>query len=185
MSNVLSILCPARPGKVVLALVCLLFLPALPGEAQDYLVGIRSGTSLDQHPGYFRQTDVFVGKYLPWDWNSYFGLSFKPRVEASMGWLDGGSLDGVVGSAGLVIEMREKNFPVTLEGGISPTGLSRYVFNDKDIGGTFEFTDHVGLNWHVTKCFTLGCRFQHMSNAGIYHHNPGLNLEMLSAAFSF
>ena len=51
MSDVLSILCPARPGKVVLALACLLFLPALPGEAQDYLVGIRSGTSLDQHPG--------------------------------------------------------------------------------------------------------------------------------------
>jgi hypothetical protein len=167
------------------AITCFLCLPALPGEAQNYLVGVRGGASLDEHTGYFRQTDVFVDRYLPWEWNSYFGLSFKPRVEASLGWLSGGSKDGVVGTVGPVIELREGKFPVTLEGGVSFSGLSRYDFEEKDLGGTFEFTDHIGVNWHVTKCFTLGCRFQHMSNAGIYKHNPGLNLEMLSASFRF
>jgi hypothetical protein len=203
MSNVLSVICPAWPGKTALggrpsvqsgckgfvitflAITCFLFLSACPGEAQDYLVGVRGGALLDEHTGYFRQTDVFVSRGLPWEWNSYFGLSFKPRVEASLGWLDGGSRDGVVGTMGPVIELREGKFPVTLEGGVSLTCLSRYNFEEKDLGGRFQFTDHVGLNWHVTKCFTLGCRFQHMSNAGIYRRNPGLNLEMLSAGFSF
>jgi hypothetical protein len=162
-----------------------LFSAAWSAQAQDYLVGVRGGASLDNHPGYFRQTEVFASRYLPWDWNTYLGLSFKPRVEASMGWLEGGSQNGVVGTMGPVIELREGKFPVTLEGGVSLSGLSRYKFNDKDLGGWFEFTDHIGVNWHVTKCFTLGVRFQHMSNASLYKHNPGLNLEMLSASYSF
>jgi hypothetical protein len=41
------------------------------------------------------------------------------------------------------------------------------------------------LDWHITKDFTVGWRYQHMSNAGIYKHNPGLNLMMLSASYSF
>ena len=162
-----------------------LFSAAWSASAQDYNVGVRSGVSLDDHPGYFRQTDVFVTRYLPWEWHSYLGMSFKPSVEASLGWLDGGSKDGVVGTAGPQIELRERNFPVTLEGGVSLSGLSRSNFGEKNVGGWFEFTDHIGLNWHVTKCFTLGVRFQHMSNASIYKHNPGLNLEMLSASYRF
>ena len=38
---------------------------------------------------------------------------------------------------------------------------------------------------HITKHFTLGWRFQHMSNAGIYKANPGLNQQMLSTSYSF
>jgi hypothetical protein len=176
-----------RAGFKILKFTMMFFVlsPAWSGKAQDYLVGVRGGTSLDSHVGYFRQTDIFVDRYLPWEWNSYFGLSFKPRVEASMGWLDGGSQNGVVGTMGPVIELREGKFPVTLEGGVSLSGLSRYDFSQKNLGGWFEFTDHIGLNWHITKCFTVGCRFQHMSNAGIYRHNPGLNLEVLSASYRF
>jgi Lipid A 3-O-deacylase (PagL) len=205
MNKVLSIVCPAWFGKtgrslasqyirplrgadfkiLKFAMVLFLFLSALLSEAQDYLVGVRGGASFESGAGYFRQTDVFVGRYLPWQWDSYFGLSFKPRVEASLGWLDGGSKDGVVGTAGPVIELREGKFPVTLEGGVSLTGLSRYDFEEKDLGGWFQFTDHVGLDWHITKCFTVGWRYQHMSNAGIYRCNPGLNLQVLSVSYRF
>lgn len=168
-----------------LTMALFLFSAAWSTQAQDYLVGVRGGASLDDHTGYFRQTEVFASRDLPWEWNSYLGLSFKPRVEASLGWLEGGSKNGVVGTVGPLIELREGKFPVTLEGGVSLSGLSRYEFNEKDLGGWFEFTDHIGLNWQVTKCFTVGVRFQHMSNASIYKHNPGLNLEMLSAGYSF
>jgi lipid A 3-O-deacylase len=75
--------------------------------------------------------------------------------------------------------------PVTLEGGISLTALSRFEFPDRDLGGWFEFTDHAGLNWHINKQFTVGWRYQHMSNAGFYKRNPGLNLQMLSASYTF
>jgi hypothetical protein len=171
--------------KKIVVLWLLLFSVAGYARAQDYLVGVRAGSSFQSNAGYFREAEVYADRNLPWQWNSYFGLSFKPRVEASAGWLSGGSKDGFVGTLGPVIELREGKFPVTLDGGASPTVLSRYKFNEKDIGGRFEFTDHVGLDWHLTKCFTVGWQYQHMSNAGIYKHNPGLNLQMLSASYGF
>jgi hypothetical protein len=171
--------------KKILALWLLFFSLSGYVNAQTYLVGARGGSTFETDAGHFRQADAFVGRYLPWRWNSYFGLSFKPRVEASAGCLSGGDQDGFVGTLGPVIEMQEGKFPVTLEGGISLTGLSRYDFDDRDLGGQFQFTDHLGFDWHVSKGVTVGWRFQHMSNAGIYRHNPGLNLQMLSASYSF
>jgi hypothetical protein len=163
----------------------LLFSMAAHLPAQDYLIGVRGGSSFQSNAGYFRQADVFADRNLPWQWDTYFGLSLKPRVEGSLGWLSGGTQDGFVGTLGPVVELRQGKFPLTLDGGASPTILSRYNFSEKDIGGRFEFTDHVGLDWHFEKWFTVGWQYQHMSNAGIYKHNPGLNLQVLSASYSF
>jgi hypothetical protein len=165
-----------------------LLVQACRGETQgtqDYLVGVRGGSSFEGDAGNFQQVDVFAGRYLPWLWGSQNGLNFKPRVEVSAGWLHDQGDSGFVGTLGPVIELRIKKFPVTLEGGISLTDLSRSDFPQRNLGGWFEFTDHAGINWHINKQFTIGWRFQHMSNAGIYRKNPGLNLMMLTAGYSF
>jgi hypothetical protein len=154
-------------------------------EAREYLVGVRGGTSFENDAGNFQQVDVFKGMYLPWSWGSQDGLNLKPRVEGSAGWLDNEGNSGFVGTPGPVAELRLGKFPVTLEGGVSLSALSRSDFPDRNLGGWFEFTDHVGLDWHITKRFALGWRFQHLSNAGIYKRNPGLNLQMLSASYTF
>jgi Lipid A 3-O-deacylase (PagL) len=155
------------------------------GEAQDYLVGVRGGATFEGDAGDFQQVDVYAGRYLPWLWGFQNGLNFKPRVEASAGWLHSEGDSGFVGTLGPVIELRIRKFPVTLEGGVSLTALSRSDFPQRNLGGWFEFTDHVGINWHITKQLTIGWRYQHMSNAGIYQRNPGLNQQMLSASYSF
>jgi hypothetical protein len=171
--------------KKALVLSVLMFSIGHYAGAQDYLVGVRGGASFESDAGYFRQAEVFAGRNLPWRWHPFLGLDLKPRVEASAGCLSGGQQDGFVGTLGPVIEVQEGKFPVVLAGGASPTVLSRYNFSERDLGGRFEFTDHIGLDWHVTKCFTVGWRFQHLSNASIYKHNPGLNLQMLSTSYSF
>lgn len=172
-------------GIIKLAATVLLLLLAFHGEAQNYLAGVRGGTSFESHAGNFQQVDIYAGRYLPWLWGPANGLNFKPRWEASAGWLHDESKEGVVGATGPVIEMRYKNFPLTLEGGVYLSALSQYQFPERDLGGWFEFTDHLGVNWHMRKQFTIGWRYQHMSNAGIYSKNPGLNLQMLSATYNF
>jgi len=72
-----------------------------------------------------------------------------------------------------------------LEGGSSPTLLSRYRFEGMDFGERFQFTSHIGLIWYLTDRVSLGYRFQHMSNAGLASPNPGLNLEMLELSYHF
>jgi Lipid A 3-O-deacylase (PagL) len=154
-------------------------------EAQDYLFGVRAGGSFEKDAGDFQQAEAFGGLYLPWLWGSKTGFNLKPRVEGSAGCLDDRGEAGFVGTLGPVFELRKGGFPLSLEAGVSLTGLSRYDYEDRDLGGRFQFTDHAGLNWHITKKFTLGWRFQHMSNAHIYHCNPGLNQQMLSVSYSF
>jgi Lipid A 3-O-deacylase (PagL) len=152
-------------------------------NAQDFLVGIRGGGSFEN--GDFQQADAFGAVNLPWLIGSKTGFSVKPRVEVSTGFLESRGDFGFIGSTGPVFELRKGKFPVTLEAGVSLTALSRYNYEDRNLGGWFEFTDHFGLNWHITGHFTVGWRFQHMSNAGIYKHNPGLNQMMLSTSYSF
>jgi hypothetical protein len=170
---------------VTTATAVILVLQARTTEAQNYLVGVRGGTSFESDAGDFQQVDVFASKYLPWLWGVKDGWNLKPRWEASAGLLHDDGRQGFVGTTGPVLELRAGKFPVTLEGGVSLTALSRYQFHDRDLGGWFQFTDHVGLNWHISKQFTLGWRYQHTSNAGIYTRNPGLNLQMLSASYTF
>ncbi|HUA67270.1 MAG TPA: acyloxyacyl hydrolase [Candidatus Saccharimonadales bacterium] len=167
------------------AVTVLLLSLAFHSDAQNYLAGVRGGTSFEKDAGNFQQVDVFAGRYLPWLWGGTNGLNIKPRWEASAGCLHNEGKEAAVGTTGPVFEMRIKNFPLTVEGGVSLSALSRSDFPDRDLGGWFEFTDHAGINWHINKQFTVGWRYQHMSNAGIYAKNPGLNLQMLSATYNF
>ena len=171
---------------VTMSIACALglFSSANSVKAQVY-IGLRGGTSLDDCAGYFRQTEVFSGIDLPWQWEPGFNWSLTPRIEASAGWLSGGSKDGFIGTLGPAMELRKGRFPLTLEGGASPTFISRYKYGEKDFGGRFQFTDHIGLNLYVSEHLVIGLRFQHMSNAGIYRGNPGVNIEGLTTSYSF
>ncbi|HEV2329482.1 MAG TPA: acyloxyacyl hydrolase [Verrucomicrobiae bacterium] len=173
-------------GKTVsFAVVIVLFSLKTFAQAQSFLVGARGGTTFERNAGDIQEGDLFAAKFLPWTWGHIDGWNLKPRWEASVGCLHDEGKKAFVGTTGPVFELRARNFPVTLEGGVSLTAMSRYEFPNKDLGGWFQFTDHIGLNWHITKEFALGWRYQHTSNAGIYRRNPGLNLQMLSASYAF
>ncbi len=157
-----------------------------PVAAQNmWTVGTRGGVSVDSGFGQFRQVETFADMNLPWQWNFCSDWRFQPRVDASVGWLEGEHDNAFVGTAGPLVELHKGNFPLVLEGGSSPTILSRDRFGNKDFGDRFQFTSHIGLTWYVTEHISVGYRFQHMSNAGISSHNPGLNLQMLEASYSF
>ena len=172
---------------VILCFAGLILLPLCHARAraQDFSAGVRGGASFESDAGDFQQVDLFASKYLPWCWDPRNSWTLQPRWEGSTGWLDDEGHQGFVGTTGPVLELRKGTFPITLEGGVSLTALSRSNFPGRNLGGWFEFTDHVGLDWHVKKQFTVGWRYQHMSNAGIYKHNPGLNLQMFSVAYNF
>jgi hypothetical protein len=174
-----------RLGILGLTATIFLFTSACRSEAQNYLVGVRAGSSFEGDAGEFQEVDAFGGVYLPWLWGKKDGFNLKLRVDASAGCLIDRGEEGFIGSLGPALELHEGNFPVSIEGGVSLTGLSQSNFQDRDLGGWFQFTDHIGLNFRITKHVTLGWRFQHISNAGIYSSNPGLNQMMLSTSYSF
>ena len=54
-----------------------------------------------------------------------------------------------------------------------------------NFGIPFQFTSHAGLNWEIGGQFGVGYRYQHLSNAHLSNHNPGLNLHGLVLSYRF
>jgi Lipid A 3-O-deacylase (PagL) len=68
-----------------------------------------------------------------------------------------------------------------------------FLYFEKDVplpnSSQFNFTPEVGLgvHWFVTpaNAVTVGYRFHHISNAGTHRRNPGLDLNLIYAGYSF
>jgi hypothetical protein len=170
-------------------IVLIAFLAAAPGsqavELRDFDIGVRVGTSMNDRTETFRQVEGTVDYRLPWHWEWESGFHVESRLDFSAGWLHGEGQEAAVATLGPTAVLGWKELPLTLDIGSSPTLLSRHHFGNRDFGGLFQFTTHIGLNWELLPHFQIGYRYQHMSNAGLFTPNPGLNLHMLGLSYQF
>ena len=62
--------------------------------------------------------------------------------------------------------------------GFSPTLISGFSFNGRDLGGTFHFTSSasIGTTFGASDNILLSLRVQHTSNGGLSSDNPGLDM---------
>lgn len=133
----------------------------------------------------FREAVVYSNWKLPWQWDLGHDWHLQSRLDFSLGWLGDSHADAAIGTLGPSLLLNRRDFPVSVEAGISPTFLSHDNFGDKNFGVPVQFTSHVGLNWNFTSHLRLSYRFQHMSNAGLSNGNPGLNLHMVGLSYLF
>jgi hypothetical protein len=160
----------------------------LASHADEYrleLVGERWGFSGESRTKTFDQVECWAGISLPWGCDCADNWYFHWRADVTAGWLGGHSEDAFVGSLGPTLVVHHINWPVSLEGGLNPTYISRYEFGRSDLGSLLQFTTHAQLNWDIGEHIEISYRFQHMSNAGFYHPNPGLNFHMFGIAYRF
>ncbi|HEU5126165.1 MAG TPA: acyloxyacyl hydrolase [Verrucomicrobiae bacterium] len=161
---------------------------ALSSSAQEWKLdsaGVRVGTSINNRSDTFRQVEGTLNLRLPWQWDLGSGWQLGTRLDFSGGWLHGEGENAVIGTLGPSAILSWKDFPVSLDVGSSPTLISRHHFGNRDFGGAFQFTTHAGLNWDLARHVSVGYRYQHMSNAGLFDSNPGLNLHLLSVSYRF
>jgi len=157
-------------------------------RAQDLrleLTGGRWGFSTETRGSSFEQAEGYAGVSLPWDCDFADNWWFHWRADVTAGWLGSHGENAFVGSLGPTLVMHHLNWPVSLEGGLSPTYVSRYRFDPTNLGSNLQFTSHAQLNWDIGEHLQLSYRFQHMSDGGLFHPNPGLNLHMFGIAFRF
>ncbi len=71
--------------------------------------------------------------------------------------------------------------------GAHPTYVSHTYFNGKPLGGKFFFTSYLGLGAFIDRQrrFSAMIRYQHTSNAGLRHDNPGVNMVGLTFSYHF
>jgi hypothetical protein len=153
-------------------------------RALDFFAGARGGAVLEGDADRLHQAEIFGGAFIC-HWRIYSSWYLRPGADGSVGWISDSHANAFIGTLGPLVELGKGKFPLTLEGGAAPTFLTHHGFTPRNLGDNFQFTSHIGLNWKFTDHFTVGVRFQHMSNAGLARVNPGLNVEMLSLRFDF
>lgn len=169
-----------------MGLVCLaLTAQCETGKFSLATLGARGMFSANAKSETFEQAELFAGFDLPWRWGSKDAWNLQTRLDLSAGALNGRSDDAFIGTLGPDFVVRHDRFPLNLEGGVSPTYMSRSEFDGMNFGISFQFTTHVGLNLELGDHFGVGYRYQHMSNAGLGDHNPGLNLHGVVLYYRF
>jgi lipid A 3-O-deacylase len=134
---------------------------------------------------HFYEADAFTDWDLPWNADLGGRWRLQSRLDSSMGWLGEAAANAVIGSVGPTLVFARENSRVSFEAGVSATGLSRSDFRDKNFGQPLQFTSHAGLNFDIASRIRLSYRLQHMSNAGLSSHNPGLNMHMFGVSYLF
>jgi lipid A 3-O-deacylase PagL len=157
-------------------------------SAQDILLdsaGGRFGFSAEGAGRYFHQAEAFVNWDLPWNWDLGESWLLQSRLDVSAGWIGESSANAAIATLGPTLALGRHSFPVSFECGVSPTVLTRSDFPTKDFGIPFQFTSHGGVNFDITSHIRLSYRFQHMSDASLSRHNPGLNLQVFGLSYLF
>jgi lipid A 3-O-deacylase len=154
------------------------------GENNWNTAGIRAGFSDQSTEKYFSKYQAYAAFSLPWKWRSEKGWILGTFIEINAGVVtsEGNAFVGSVGP-GLYLMTPGQGFAIV--GGVYPTYLGQSKFGTEDFGETFQFTSEIGFNLNFCRYWTVGYRFQHMSNAGIASENPGLNTHMLELGYQF
>ena len=148
-------------------------------------MGFRAGISDHRDDEDYQQYEGFAIWALPWYWQLSTDWTMGTYLEMNAGVLTGGGESAFVGSIGPGIHFTGFGEHVVISMGINPTIISQHSFGDDNFGGPLQFTSHIGLNLNFFRHFTMGYRLQHMSNAGIYSSNPGVNIHMIEAGYRF
>jgi hypothetical protein len=146
---------------------------------------VRAGFYANGAGSDFHQAEGFVNVNLPWDWDLGSQWHLQSMFDGSIGWLGESGANAAILTLGPSLLLGRQHLPVSFEGGVSPTVLTRSDFPSKDFGVPFQFTSHAGLNLDITSRVRFGYRFQHMSNASLSAHNPGLNMHMFGLSYLF
>jgi hypothetical protein len=172
-------------ARIIVVTVILCF--AMPGWAASdrwNIVGVRGGVGDSRNAESFSQVEAYALWSLPWRWQSESGWVFGSFIGLNAGALlyDEDAFIGAIGPGGYIMTPSRR---FVFSAGSSPTFISRSDFGKEDLGGHFQFTTAVCINVNFLENVTAGYCFQHMSNAGIYDNNPGIDMHMFGLGYRF
>jgi len=170
----------------LLSLVLSPLCPSAAAESSRFEIGVRGGgdvskRNLDEN---YETAEVYLFKQLPWCTSVGEQVSLTSRFDFGAAYLESGDDEGAILAAGADLVLGLWNGRLEFDVGFRPTWMLNHDYGDDDFGGGMQFTSHAGLaaSWHQV---VLNYRVQHTSNAGIYEHNPGLNLHMVGLGYRF
>ncbi len=99
--------------------------------------------------------------------------------------LDGGAGTGALFTTGPDFSLTSPARKLRLAGGIGLTLLTRIDYRKQDFGGNPQFSSYIGLGYRLPWNLEIAYRLQHISNAGLYRANSGINVSLFQVNWLF
>jgi lipid A 3-O-deacylase len=163
---------------------CLTHLTAQSEDSVFSNAGIRVGMDAENRVD-LMSYELFGTIDTDWSWNLCNSILLDLDIETAIGVLSGEGETAVYGRMAPVAKIHFGDSPISVVLSSGPSLYSKDTFDTYDIGGNFQFTSSIGLNWEFEDAWAIGYRFQHTSNANIDDPNPGIDLHTLSIAYTF
>ena len=167
-------------------LLLLLMLPGvgLAAEMPAWEVGLRGGMEATGSDEHYKAGEIYLLRALPLRAETVAGPVLA-RLDLGVSGLEGADDDkGYLFAVGGDLVWVPGNGPVELEAGFRPAWLSDHRFGEDDYGGNLQFLSHAGIALRLPP-LVISYRYLHMSNAGLYSENDGLNLLLFGVGATF
>jgi hypothetical protein len=161
-------------------------MPAWGEGGPSYSLGVRTGITVSGTIDTSFNLYEAIGSFrLPWahTWDS--GWSFISDIEMTAGILRGAQDNGFLASAGPAIAITIPQGWLSFALSVRVVYLDDYQFGGENLGGNWSFVEELGVEFPIYSGFTAGYRIRHMSNAGIYDNNPGLDMHIFELRYRF
>lgn len=171
---------------IAMALLLVVTLPesGRAAAAAEWELGVRAGMEATGSNEHYQAGELYLLRALPARVETPAG-PVSARLDLGVSYLDGGDDDqGYLVAAGGDLVWIPGNGPVELEAGFRPAWLSDHRFGEDDYGGGLQFVSHAGVALRLSP-LVISYRYLHMSNAGIYNENDGLNLHLFGVGAAF
>jgi len=151
------------------------------GETGFIKAGAMSAAHTVDSNERYEQFELFVTYGLPlakqWTHWAYFS-----DIDITGGMISDRDQQAAIGSIGPRIGF--KRHPLIFDIGTRLTLVSDSELGEKILDGPVHFSSHFRIGLRMSDV-EIGCRIQHMSNAGFYDSNPGLDLLVLDVGYYF
>ena len=160
---------------------------AAQAETGGWELGVQAGWDVANGDESFAKYDVYGTRELPWGWRWGQAVEVDTNLTAAASLLDAGGDSGLIGSLGLelVFDSASGEPPFQLRTGGAVSLLSETDIGAEDFGGPVQFTLHIASTYRIWNNLRAVLQLQHMSNAGIYSKNPGINTVMIGVLYNF
>jgi hypothetical protein len=142
-----------------------------------------AAATVDQNED-FEQYEIFLTYALPWHKNGET-WSFFSHLDMTGGMIADSEKYTSIGSIGPRVGYRKNDGAVIFDIGSRVTLVGDDKLGERALDGPVHFTSHFRIGFGLFDKAELGFRIQHMSNAGLGDHNPGLDLLVVDLAWYF
>ena len=146
---------------------------------------MRAGISAPDKGERFLEQNVYLLHGLPWQWQWPPGWQLLSYVDLALGTMQAADKVAVLGSLAPGVVLKRPGSRLSILANMGIVLVSEDDFGEQAIGSPLQFGLYAGVRYRLGSNVYLSYRYRHLSNAGFFWPNPGMEMHFLGLSYGF